>query len=252
MNITNIERALLFGCVLVLVLFFGGLVLFFRQQGETTASPTPNRKTFGVLHLLPSPTVPALFSDNFSDNSQNWDVGTEANYGSTISNGTLTMMEANHKPFREPLPSNVIYDDVTVAFTVTLLEGDQNDSVGLYFRANGSTGQGYYIDIYGDATYDIAKITVDATQKVSATYLAEPQHSSALHPKGQKNNVMVIMKGENIVLLINNTVVKSVHDGTFPNGRIMLFVENGNSSNGVTASFDTVAVYTAPASLPGS
>ena len=252
MNITNKERILLFACVLVLVLFFGGLVLFFRQQGETITSTTPNRRTFGALRLVPSPTVSALFSDNFSDNSQNWDVGTESKYGSTINNGTLTMMEANHKPFREPFPSNVVYNDVAVTFTVTLLEGDQNDSVGLYFRANGSTGQGYYIDIYGDATYDIAKITVDATQKVSATYLAEPQHSSALHPKGQKNNVMVIMKGENIVLLINDTVVKSVHDGAFPSGRIMLFVENGNSSNGVTASFDTVAVYTAPDRLPSS
>ena len=250
MNITNKERALLFACVLVLVLFFGGLLLFFRQQGETITSTTPIRRTFGALHPIPSPTVSALFSDNFSDNSQNWDVGNESKYGSTINNGTLTMMEANHKPFREPLPSNVVYDNVAVAFTVTLLEGDQNDSVGLYFRANGSTGQGYYIDIYGNDTYDIAKITVDATQSVHATYLAEPQHSSALHPKGQKNNVMVIMKGENIVLLINDTVVKSVRDGAFPSGRIMLFVENGNSSNGVTASFDTVAVYTAPDRLP--
>jgi len=249
-NITKKERALLFACVLVLVLFFGGLLLLLRQQGETKTSTTPNRRTFGALRPVVSPTVVAIFSDNFFDNSQNWDVGNEAKYGSTINNGTLTMMEANHKPFREPLPSNVAYGDVAVSTTVTLLEGDQNDSVGLYFRANGSTGQGYYIDIYGDDTYDIAKITIDANQKISATYLAEPQHSSALHPKGQKNNVMVVMKGENIVLLMNNTVVKSVRDGEFPSGKIMLFVENGNSSNGVTASFDAIAVYTAPDRLP--
>ena len=250
MKTTNKERTLLFACGLVLLLFLSGLFLFFRQQGETKTQPTTGRRTFGALHLVPSPTASALFSDNFSDNSQNWDVGTEAKYGSTINNGTLTMTETNHKPFQEPLPSNDTYDDVEVAVTVTLLEGDQNDSVGLYFRANGSTGQGYYIDIYGDASYDIAKISVDATQKVHATYLAEPQHSSALHPKGQKNNVMVIMKGENIVLLMNNTVVKSVRDNEFPSGRVLLFVENGNSSNGVTASFDAVAVYTAPDRLP--
>lgn len=252
MNITNKERALLFACVLVLVLFFGGLFFFFRQQGETKTSTIPSRRTFGALHPVPSPTPPALFFDNFSDNSQNWDVGTESKYGSTINNGTLTMMEANHKPFREPLPSNVAYDNVSVAITATLMDGDQNDSVGLYFRANGNTGQGYYIDIYGNDTYDIAKITVDATQKIHATYLAEPQHSFALHPKGQKNNLMVIMKGDDIVLLINNTVVKSVRDSAFSSGRIMLFVENGNSSNGVTASFDSVAVTTAPDHLPSS
>lgn len=251
MNIFNHkERALLVTCVLVLFLFIGGLVLLFRQQGNGTTTIKHNRGTFGALRLVPTPTVPALFSDNFSDNSQNWDVGSEATYGSSISNGTLTMMETNHKPFREPLPSNVVYDDFSIAVTLTLLKGDQNDSVGLYLRANGSTGQGYYIDIYGDNTYDIAKISVDATQNVHAKYLAEPEHSSALHAKGQKNTVMVIMKGANIVLLINNTVVKSIRDDEFTSGRIMLFVENGNSSDEVTASFDAVAIYTAPARLP--
>lgn len=250
MNISNKERVLLLACVLVLILFFGTLLLFFRQQGDAKTMTIPTRRTFGALHLVSSPTTTPLFSDNFSDNSQNWDVGTEAKYGSIINNGTLTLMEANHKPFREPLPSNNTYDDASIAVTLTLLQGDQNDSVGLYFRANGSTGQGYYVDIYGDDTYDIAKIIIDANQRVHATYLAEPQHSSALYSKGQKNNVLVIMKGATIVLLINNTIVKSVHDGEFASGQIMLFVENGNSSSGVIASFDTIAVSAAPAHLP--
>jgi len=249
-NITNKERALLLACVLVFILFFGGLLLFFRQQGDIKTTTTKNIRAFGALHPVPSPTLATLFSDNFSDNSQNWDVGTDAKYGSTINNGTLTIMGANHKPFREPLPSSADYDDVSVAVTMTLLQGDQNDSAGLYLRANGNIGQGYYIDIYGDDTYDIAKTTVDATQKIHATYLAEPQHSSALHSKSQKNTVMVIMKGEHIVLLINNTVVKSVRDGDFMRGKIMLFVENGNSSSGVAASFDAIAVYPAPERLP--
>ena len=210
----------------------------------------PPLRTFGGLRPVLSPTATALFSDNFSDNSQNWNVGVEPKDSSTINNGTLTLMAANHKSFREPLPSNVTYGDASIATTITLLYGDQNDSVGLYFRANESTGQGYYIDIYGDDSYDIAKVTVDAAQNTHATYLAEPQYSSALHPKGQKNDVHVIMKGVNIVLVINNTVVKSVRDGEFTSGEIMLFVENGNSSSGVVASFDAVAVYTAPEHLP--
>lgn len=251
MNMTKKERALLFTCVLVLVVFFGGLLYILRQQVETKTTPSTNRRTFGALLPAPSPTVPALFSDNFSDNSQNWDVGNEAKYGSTINNGSLTMTESNHKPFREPLPSDVSYGDVAVSVSLTLLDGDQNDSVGLYFRANGSSGQGYYVDIYGDDTYDIAKITADAAQKIHATYLAEPQHSSALHPKGQKNSVMVIMKAAHIVLLINNSVVKSVQDSEFSNGKIMLFVENGNSSNSVVASFDAITVIPAPDRLPG-
>ncbi len=251
MDITKRERALLFACVLVLVIFFGGLLFLLRQQADTQATTPTNRRSFGARLPVPSPTVPALFSDNFTDNSQNWNVGNETTYGSTINNGTLTMMETNHKPFREPLPSDVSYGDVEVSVSLTLLNGDQNDSVGLYFRANASSGQGYYIDIYGDDTYDIAKITVDTSQKIHATYLAEPQHSSALHPKGQKNIVMVIMKAAHIVLLINNSVVKSVQDSEFSNGKIMLFVENGNSSNRVAASFDAITVIPAPDHLPG-
>ena len=91
MNMTKKERALLFACVLVLVIFFGGLLFMLRQQMQTKAITPTNRRTFGALLPAPSPTVPALFSDNFSDNSQNWDVGNEATYGSTINNGTLTM-----------------------------------------------------------------------------------------------------------------------------------------------------------------
>ncbi|GAC1393066.1 MAG: hypothetical protein NVS4B11_23930 [Ktedonobacteraceae bacterium] len=248
MNISNKERALLLACLFVLIVFFGGLVLLFRSQGAVKTATKPHKG--GTIRLTPSPTLSTLFSDNFADNSQNWDVGTEATYGSTLNNGTLTLTEANHRSFREPLPSNVAYADFAVAVIVTLLKGDANDSVGLYLRANGTTGQGYYIDIYGDDTYDIAKITIDTTQKLHATYLAEPQHSSALHAKGQKNDVMVIMKGASIVLLINDTVVKTVRDGEFMSGKAMLFVENGNSSDGVAASFDAISVYTAPEHLP--
>ena len=236
--------------MLVLILFCGSLFFLFRQQGNTKMAVASPIRTFGGLRPVLSPTATALFSDNFSDNSQNWDVGVEPKEGSTINNGTLTLMASNNQSFREPLPSNVTYDDASIATTITLLRGDQNDSVGLYFRANESTGQGYSIDIYGNDTFAISKVTVDAAQKTHSTYLAEPQYSSALHTKGQKNDVRVIMKGVNIVLVINDTVVKSVRDGEFTSGEIMLFVENGNSSTGVVASFDAVAVYAAPEHLP--
>ncbi len=250
MNFLNKKKGIFLASLLILMLCIGSVFLLFRQQGNVKISTQPNRRILGTVRLTPTPTLPVLFSDNFADNSENWNVGNEAKYGSTIINGTLTMMKANHKPFREPLPSNVAYDNFSVTTTFTLLQGDQNDSAGLYLRASGDTGQGYYVDIYGNDTFDIAKITVDANQKIHATYLAEPQHSSALHTKGQRNDVMVIMKGTSIVLLINGIVVKLVRDDAFTSGKIMLFVENGSSSNGVIASFDSIAVYAAPEQLP--
>jgi len=249
-NIFTRKRVLLLAALLICVLCLGSFLLSTRQQGDAKTSTTRNGGTFGAIVAATGTALPTLFSDNFSDNSQNWNVGNDARHGSSVNDGTLTMMATNHKPFREPLPSDTAYDDFAVTTSVVLLEGDQNDSVGLYLRANDTTGQGYAIAINGDDTFDIAKTTVDASQKSHTLYLAKPQHASALHPKGQKNNLMVIMKESNIVLLINNTVVKSVQDRDFTSGRIMLFVANGTSSSGVTASFDTIAVYTAPEQLP--
>jgi len=249
-NIFTRKRVLLLAALLICVLCLGSLLLTARQQGNAKTSTTRNSETFDGILATAGTALPTLFSDNFSDNSQNWNVGNDAMHGSSVDDGTLTMMATNHKPFREPLPSDTVYDDFAVATSVTILQGDQNDSVGLYLRANGTTRQGYAIDINGDDTFDIAKNTVDANQKNHTTYLVKPQHASALHTKGQKNNLLVIMKGSNIVLLINNTVVKLVQDRDFTSGRIMLFVANGTSSSGVTASFDTIAVYTAPEHLP--
>ncbi len=242
------EKILLFVCLLVLSLFFSGMLFFSHQQGVVKSPAPPGRGVLNMPHPTPSPTASVLFSDNFSDNSQNWDVGIEGKSGSTIGSGKLTLTNANHKLLLEPLPSKDDYDDVAVSATVTLLEGDENDSVGLYFRANGS--QGYYIDIYGDNSFDIVKATVDATQKTHITYLAASQHSAALHAEGQMNDVKVIMKADTIILLVNDTIVKSVQDSTFSSGKILLFVENGDSSTGVTATFDTIAVYDAPEHLP--
>ncbi len=250
MNIFTRKRVFFLGVLLICVLCLGGLLFTARQKGDAKTSATPNGGTFGGIIATTGPALPTLFSDNFSDNSQNWNVGNDAMHGSSISDGILTIMATNHKPFREPLPSDTAYDDFAVATSVALLEGDQNDSVGLYLRANSTTGQGYAIEINGDDTFDITKTTVDANQKSHTIYLAKPQHAPALHSKGQKNNLVVIMKESNIVLLINNVVVELVQDRDFTSGRIMLFVANGTSSSGVTASFDTIAVYTAPEHLP--
>lgn len=248
MNILTKKRVFLLAALLLCILSLSGVLFISCQQGDAKTIVTRSRSTSGTILSTTATTIPTLFSDNFSDNSQNWDVGGDAKHGSAINNGTLTLTATDNKPFRESLPSNIAYDDVVVETTFTLLRGDENDSVGLYLRANASTG--YRVTIHGDETYDIAKIMVDASQKLHIQYFSKAQHASALHPKGQKNNLMVIMKGSNIVLLMNDTVVKSVQDGDFARGKIILFVDNGNSSDGVVASFNMVAIYAAPEHLP--
>jgi len=193
---------------------------------------------------------PALFSDDFVDNSQNWNVGSGSGYSSIINSGSLTMTETNHRIFREPLPLDTTYSDFTITTTFTLVKGDADDSVGLYLRTSNDTGQGYYIDIFGNDEFDIAKIAVDTHNTPKAQYLVEPTPTPTIHVQGQPNTLTVIMKGPAIVLLINSTLVKTVHDTAFTDGGMTLFVDNGNTSDGVTASFDNVKVYAAPSQLP--
>ena len=241
------KRVLIVATLVVCLLLLSGIFLVSHRQGNARMSVN---RTFGMLATTTTTATALLFSDNFSDNSQNWDVGNDSKNGSSINNGMLVLTATSSMLFREPFPSDTDYGDVAVTTNFTLLKGDENDSVGLYLRSNIS-GQGYKVAINGNDTYDIAKITVDANQKSHTTYLARPQSASSLHPKGQKNNLSVIMRGGNIVLLINNTMVKSVQDGDFASGKIMLFVGNGDTSDGVSASFDMVEVYAAPAYISG-
>lgn len=238
------------GGILVFLLA-GGSLLFALPKGNHPGGTTPTQTTNKATATpIVTPTVKPLFADDFVDNSKNWDVGSATGYSSAISNNVLTMKEANHKIFRESIPTNTSYTDFSITITFTFMKGDLNDSVGLFLRSSADGLQGYYVDIYGDDTYDIIKIQADANQKNQAVYLAEPTTSSALHTKGQKNAMTVVLKGSQIVLLLNNRVVKTVADSSFIGGPVALFIENGNSSDGVIAAFDSVAIYPPPDQMP--
>lgn len=247
----RIPRAwLVLGSILVLLLACSGLLFASsRRTNNNTGNITTTSTTVTTTRAV-TPTARPIFTDDFVDNSKNWDVGSAAGYSSTISNNVLTMKEANHKLFRESIPTNTSYTDFSITMTFTLVQGDLNDSVGLFLRSSADGHQGYYVDIYGDDTYDIIKIQTDTHQKNQAIYLAEPTTSPALHTKGQKNIMTVVMKGSQIALLLNNKVVKSVTDSSFIGGPVALFIENGNSSDGVIATFDSVAIYPPPDQMP--
>ncbi len=227
--------------VLLLVLVGGGIGIysFAKSKSSTTNATTPT----------PVSTQAALFSDNFADNSKGWGLASASGYSGTISNNVMTLADANHKILDMAIPTNTSYSDFEVTTTLTLLKADSNDSAGLYFRGDSNLGQGYFVDIYGDNTYDIVKIFPDSTKD---TFLVSPTNSPSINAVGQQNKLAVVAKGSKIVVLINDKVVSSISDnGGYTSGTIELFVENGKSSNGAQASFSSVAVYPAPNQLPG-
>lgn len=236
------------GVFLVLILLGGGILVY-------TATKHSNPGTASTSSATPAtqatPAAPALFSDNFANNSKNWDTKVSAGYGASISNNMLTMKEANHRIFQEPVPTSVP-NDFTVTTTFTLVQGDRNDSVGLQMRSSSDNSRGYVVEIYGDDTYDIVKIAPDPNDntKLKFSSLSDPASAPTLKTKGQPNTLSVIMKGSDIVVSINGTKVKAINDTAFSNGSINLFLANGDTSTGAVATFSSLAVYAAPAQLP--
>ncbi len=235
--------ALFIGIGLLVFLIVGGGSFFARTKSNTSSNAHPKSSNAGPR---------ALFSDNFANNSKAWDTGSGNGFSSIINGHGMVLSEANHKILDEPIPGDdtttANYSDFSATTTFTITQADQNDSVGFYMRGNDNLSQGYFVDIFGDNTYDIVKVFPDAQQD---TFLISPTGSSAINPVGQQNKLTVIMKGPKIVILINDTVVNSITDSAYTSGQLALFVENGKSSDGVKATFSGVIVYPAPAQLPG-
>lgn len=232
---------------LLLVLVGGGIFALTRlnQGGKSNANAsTP------TVQATPTPTPKPLFSDTFANNDNGWSVGTGSGFSHVIENNALTMADANQKILIESVPTNTI-DDFTVTVTLTLLQGDQNDSVGIYMRGDSNLDHDYRVDIFGDTTYSIAKEYLDSNNTPRVSFLVDPSSSSALKATGQENKITVIMKGSQIVLMINGTVVRSITDSTYTKkGQIALFVQNGTTSGGVKAAFSSITLSPAPDQLP--
>jgi Domain of Unknown Function (DUF1080) len=239
---------LILGVVVLLVLLIGGGLFFLTRPkvGTTNANnPTPGVTQNAV------PTPQPLFSDNFADNSKGWATGNDNGFSRNITNNALVLVENNQNyTLTESLPTNSTFSDFTVTATFTFDHGDQNDSVGIYMRGDSNLNHDYRVDINGGNTFDIAREYIDTNNKPQQQFIIDATSSSAIKPIGQQNTVTAIMKGSQLVLLINGTKVDSISDTNYTSGQIALFVAHGNTSKGAQASFTSVTVYPAPAQLP--
>ncbi len=249
----NPNISLIIGIILLVLLVVGGGIFFIVKSTGSNTNVTSNGSTSSRTNsATATPTPIPLFTDNFVDNSKGWGLANSSGYSSTIGNNIMTLAEANHKILDMTIPTSnnisATYSDFEVTTTLTLLKADQNDSVGLYIRGDSNLSQGYFIDIFGDNSFDVVKIFADSSKD---TFLVSPTSSSTINPVGRKNKLTVVAKGAKLVILINDKVVSSISDSNgYTNGTIALFVENGQSSNGVQASFNNVVVYPAPVRLP--
>jgi hypothetical protein len=240
------------GVLLLLILIVGGLLAYAgSSKSSTTVKSTPTA-THSSITATAVPNTGSIFSDNFSDNHNKWSIQPGPGYGAAIGNSLLSMKEANHRIFQEPVPATQVPNDFAVSTTFTFVQGDLNDSAGLQVRTSNQGNQGYVAEIYGDGAYDIIKITPDPKDgnKLKFTNLASLAHTSSIHAQGQPNTMTLMMKGPLLVLQFNGQTVKTVTDSNFTSGSINLFLSNGDTSKGAMATFSNIAISPAPAQLP--
>ncbi len=209
-------------------------------QTITPTMPTATQTLTGTAQTMP------LFFDDFVGSNKGWSLSSVFGYTRKIENGNLTLADENHQILTESLPTGAMFNDFMVSATFTLVQANRDDSVGLYLRGDSYLDHDYRVDIYGNNTYAISKEFLDVSKIPQAKLLISPTSTTALHPVGLQNSITVIMQGPKMVLLINGTMVNSVTDTDYSSGQIALFVQNSATSNGVEASFSTIAVYPVP------
>lgn len=223
------------------------------QRTHITATRTPPPATptsTGTPGITPIPTP--FFSDNFSNNSQGWYVSNVAGYTRSLTAAGLTLTDTNHNPMIESLPTNHKFEDFILTTTLTLKQGNANDSTGVYLRGDSNLDHDYRIDIFGNNTYAISKEYLDTSNIPQTLFIIAPTHTSSLRPLGQANTLTVIMKGPTLILLINGKLVNAIIDEDYTHGQIALFVANSATSPGVSAVFSSIEIDPAPDQFPST
>jgi len=156
-------------------------------------------------------------------------------YKRSLTSNGLMLTNTNNNPMIESLPISQKFNDFSMTTTFTLLQGDKNDSVGIYLRGDSNLDHDYRIDIFGNTMYAISKEYLDTQNTPQILYLVPPSHASSLKPRGEANTLTIIMEDTTMILLINDKLANVIIDKDYTRGQIALFAAHGTTSSEVTA-----------------
>jgi hypothetical protein len=244
----GIKTIIIISTLLLLLTMSLGGYLFLRTSKNTklttspgmpTSTPTP---TLSDIYME-TPPPQAVFYDTFINNALGWGLSNSVGYIRTLARHKLILTNTNPSTtLIESLPTNKMYDNVTVSVDLTIVNAGRNDSAGIYIRGDNNMDHDYRIDINSDNTFDIAKEYLDPNNTPYTTFLDGPHSSPALSPLGTQNTITVIMVGPQLLLFINNSNVSTITDSDNTTGQIALFGRVDENSSGVTVSFSRVEV----------
>lgn len=249
-RIKNKNRIVL-SSFIVLILILAGVFLSRSLANKNTYTSASRQKTSTPTQLpTVQGTIAPLFSDDFVDNSKGWSVVNEAGYTRSLQTGTLMLSNTTHNVLVESVPTRTAFTDFSLSTTFTFVQGDRNDSAGLYLRGDSNLDHDYRIDIFGNNNYAFSKEALNKSNILVQTYLVYPTHTTFLKPTGQKNILAVSMQGPTIVVQINGETIRSLTDLSYTHGQVALFVSNGPTSSGVTAEFHNLIIYPSLSKVP--
>ncbi|GLV56094.1 hypothetical protein KDH_29380 [Dictyobacter sp. S3.2.2.5] len=212
-----------------------------------TVTPTVTSTTTNTA----TPTPTTLFHEDFLDNHNGWAVSSSAGYIRSMADNKLTLSVAEHKILIENVPTSAPLSNFTLDVSYILEKADKNDRVGLYLRGDSNLDHDYRIDIFGNNTITINKESLDDNKLPQSIVLSTITNIPSIKKIGHENRLEVSMNGPQIVLKVNGVEVKKLEDYDYTKGQVALFVNNGWSSDEVTASFISMDVESIIDPLPG-
>lgn len=134
------------------------------------------------------------------------------------------------------------YGDAAIQMDVTLTDGMLG---GLAFRGqyiNNATDF-YFFYVTTDGQFGLDLYRGSANSPTDTITLIDMNPNDAVLGAGERNQLMVIMKGPKLMLFANGTFLAQISDNTYTSGLVGIQVENNSSTSPNTASFTNLVVY---------
>ena len=180
--------------------------------------------------------TPPIFADDLStDFISDWYVDYT---NCTFVNNTYHAIVKQNSGFQMCKSSILSYDNAALQVDVSLLAGSD---AGLILRANNQQFYEFGIDKQGN--FFFRRHDSDGAGGGSFTDLIPATRSSAIHPRKQKNTLLVIANGSNFDLFINGVFVGEYQDSNYASGQVGFSIETYSTVNAGEASFSNFKVF---------
>jgi hypothetical protein len=223
--------------IVVSAIGFGFFSVIKNSQNAVSTSTATSPTSLASPVIFPSTTITGIpfFEDNLNSNpTQRWD-----------DDGTLCVFRGGsyhvlvHQAGKLQLcglTTPFILDDVAIKVNISLLAGENG---GLILRDNPEQLHFYDFEITNTNTFYFTRR--DGGSNV--THLISERYSSAIAPDGQKNTLLIIAKGSDFKLFINNVFVGEAHDNTYASGQFGFAVGTPPSGTDGDASFSHFEIF---------